>query len=497
MRLFFLGLCGLLLVGLLLAGIFPIGSTASTAQGGIINYPGAWKVSPDLHFTLLSTQPDEKVTVILIFNDRPQFVIFADLEHNERVQRVVSALQATAEFSQKEVSQLLSHLEREGKVEDIETFWIFNGIAVSAPRDVIELLAAHPDIVSITPNRIFEAPILPQSPQQVEQNLLAINAHSLWELGYRGKGIVVANLDSGVDISHPDLESRWRGGDNSWFDPYGEHPEIPADKNGHGTWTMGVMVGGDSSGSFLGVAPEAQWIAAKIFDDMGRATSLGIHQAYQWILDPDGDPSTPDAPHIVNNSWGFLSTGCYLDFQQNLQALIAAGILPVFAAGNSGPEGHTSVSPANYPEAFAVGATDNFGAINPGSSRGPSACNGAVFPNIVAPGVSIRSTGLLGGYSLATGTSMAAPHVSGSLALLLNAFPDLSVEQQAAALINSAKELGSPGPDNIYGHGQIDALAAFEYLVDTLGTPPNPGSPGQRPLEDTNFLFLPTLLNAR
>jgi subtilisin family serine protease len=230
---------------------------------------------------------------------------------------------------------------------------------------------------------------------------------------------------------------------------------------------------------------------------MGRATSLGIHQAYQWILDPDGDPSTPDAPHIVNNSWGFLSTGCYLDFQQNLQALIAAGILPVFAAGNSGPEGHTSVSPANYPEAFAVGATDNFGAINPGSSRGPSACNGAVFPNIVAPGVSIRSTGLLGGYSLATGTSMAAPHVSGSLALLLNAFPDLSVEQQAAALINSAKELGSPGPDNIYGHGQIDALAAFEYLVDTLGTPPNPGSPGQRPLEDTNFLFLPTLLNAR
>jgi subtilisin family serine protease len=491
-----MGLSGGLLVALLLSGIIPNNSLVSTAQGGIINSPGAWKMSPDLHFSLLALEPEEKVTVILTFNDRPQINLFEGMEHGERVQRVVNALQTSAEVSQKEVSQLLKRWEREGKVQDIEAFWVFNGIAVTAPRDLIERLADHPDIASITPNRTFEAPVLPQSTLQIQQNLQAIKVHSLWELGYRGEGIVVANLDSGVDITHPDLESRWRGGSNSWFDPYGEHPDLPADKNGHGTWTMGVMVGGNSNGSYLGVAPDAQWIAAKIFDDLGRATSLGIHQAYQWILDPDGDPSTPDAPHIVNNSWGFLSTGCYLDFQQDLQALRAAGILPVFAAGNSGPGGNTSVSPANYPEAFSVGASDNFGVINPGSSRGPSACNGAVFPKIVAPGVSIRSTGLLGGYSMATGTSMAAPHVSGSLALLLNAFPDLTVDQQESALLNSAVELGNPSPDNIYGHGQIDALAAFDWLVDTLGSPPNPGAPGQGSQEFTNFLYFPTLLSA-
>jgi subtilisin family serine protease len=497
MKLLHWGLAGLLVVGVLLSGIIPYSPRIATARGEMYNGPGAWKISTDLHFALQSLEPGEKLTVILTFNDTPQLDHFQDMEHAERVQSVISALQSNADASQKEVSQLLAGWEERGMVHDIETFWVFNGIAVTASQEVIDQLAAHPDIASITPNRSFDAPILPPGIQQIEQNLHVINAQALWELGYRGEGIVVANLDTGVDINHPDLESRWRGGSNSWFDPYGEHPELPDDKNGHGTWTMGVMVGGNSSGSYVGVAPEAQWIAAKIFDDSGKATSLAIHQAYQWILDPDRDPSTPDAPHIVNNSWGFLSTGCYRDFQQNLQALRAAGILPIFAAGNSGPGSNTSISPANYPEAFSVGAVDNSGLINSGSSRGPSACTGDIFPLIVAPGVSIRSTGLMGGYSLATGTSMAAPHVSGSLALLLNAFPALTVDQQEAALISSAVELGDPGPDNTYGHGQVDALAGFEWLVNMFGSPGNPGNPGQGPQVYTNFLYLPALLNTR
>ena len=172
--------------------------------------------------------------------------------------------------------------------------------------------------------------------------------------------MVVANLDSGVDATHPDLAGRWRGGTDSWFDPYGEHPATPTDLTGHGTATMGIMVGGDAGGTSVGMAPGATWIAARIFNDSGMATATAIHAALQWVLDPDGNPATADAPQVVNNSWAYGSPGCNLEFQPDLQALRAAGIVPVFAAGNYGPGASTSVSPANYPEALAVGDTDGY-----------------------------------------------------------------------------------------------------------------------------------------
>jgi len=274
-------------------------------------------------------------------------------------------------------------------------------------------------------------------------------------------------MDTGVDVTHPDLASRWRGGTNSWYDPNGEHPATPTDVSGHGTWTMGVMVGGDAGGSSLGVAPDATWIAVKIFNDRGTATSTGIHQGFQWLLDPDGNPATADAPDVVNNSWTMSASGCLLDFQPDLASVRAAGILPVFAAGNYGPLSGSSASPANNPEAFAVGATDDADVLYPYSSRGPSSCGQPVYPQLVAPGVGIHTTDLYGLYADETGTSVAAPHVAGALALLLQAFPGMSADRQAAALENSAIDLGAAGPDNSYGDGRLDALAAYQWLSTT------------------------------
>ena len=218
----------------------------------------------------------------------------------------------------------------------------------------------------------------------------------------------------------------------------------------------------------IGVAPQAQWIAVRIFDDHNRATSIAIHQGFQWLLDPDGNPATPDAPHVVSNSWGFESPGCDLAFQADLQALQAVGILPVFSAGNLGPATSTGSSPANYPEALAVGATDNIDALWTSSSRGPSACGEAetIFPEIVAPGVDVSTTDRFGLYSARTGTSLAAPHVAGALALLLCAYPDLTVAEQRATLLNAVIDLGSsPGPDNDYGYGRLDVWRAFACLM--------------------------------
>jgi uncharacterized repeat protein (TIGR02543 family) len=386
----------------------------------------------------------------------------------EQASGVLDALKVTAEKTQGAVRNLLEAKKSEGRVQSYIPFWVFNGFSVTATADVIQALASHPDVLAITPDALE---IVPASPADAlsnpEANITLINAPALWSMGYTGQGVVVASMDSGVNLSHAGLASRWRGGSNSWYDPYGQHPAAPADASGHGTWTMGVMVGGDEDGSSIGVAPGAQWIAVKMFNDAGTSTATAIHLGYQWLLDPDGNPATHDAPQVVNNSWTFASPGCNLDFEPDLQALRAAGILPVFAAGNGGPGTATSYSPANNPSAFAVGAINNSSVIYGLSSRGPTTCGGSsgVFPELVAPGVNIYTTDLAGFYTTASGTSLAAPHVTGGLALLLSAFPALTVSQQENALLASAFDLGTPGPDDVYGYGRLDLLAAYNLLV--------------------------------
>ena len=158
----------------------------------------------------------------------------------------------------------------------------------------------------------------------------------------------------------------------------------------------------------------------------------------------------------------------------DLQSLRAAGILPIFAAGNSGPGSGTSVSPSNNPAAFAVGATNDNDGMYAYSSRGPSSCgeSSTVFPEVVAPGVGIHTADRYWSYFDATGTSLAAPHVAGGLALLLSAYPDLTAAQQENALKSSAVDLGVAGPDNDFGYGRLDLLAAYQWL--NSAPPPTP-----------------------
>jgi subtilisin family serine protease len=392
----------------------------------------------------------------------------------------------------------------------VTPLWIINGLSVTATAAVIQELAARPDVRAITPDAIAIVPAgIPAAGSAdagaVEANLSAINAPALWSLGFQGQGVVVANMDTGVDLGHPDLATRYRGGANSWFDPYGQHA-APADLTGHGTATMGLMVGGDAGGSSIGVAPQAQWIAVKIFDDSGSATATAIHLGYQWLLDPDGNPDTPDAPRVVNNSWTFGSPGCNLAFQPDLQVLRAAGILPVFAAGNYGPAAASAASPANYPEALAVGSINNEGQIDASSSRGPAACgqSGGLYPALVAPGVNILSSDRFGLYSYNSGSSLAAPHAAGVLALLLSAYPELTVYQQAAALASGADDLGDAGLDNTFGYGRLDALASYQWLqAGGVNATPSPtplptatATPPPMPSSSPIRLFLPVAVTA-
>jgi len=441
----------------------------------------------------LTVQPSQFAHVIVMLKAQVDPSTVTGSSRHQRSRNLENRLRSTADTGQRGLLTLLRKRQAQGLVTAIDPLWIFNGVGVTAAPSVVRELAARSDVRRIDPELTIQAPAAPAAavpattgPVAAEPNVSLVNAPALWNLGFRGQGVVVANMDTGVDYTHPDLAGRWRGGTNSWYDPNGQHTTVPTDINGHGTATMGVMVGGDSGGTSIGMAPDARWIAVKVFNDRGSATSTAIHHGFQWLLDPDGNPNTADAPDVLNDSWTLSAAGCNLDFQPDLTQLRAAGILPIFAAGNFGPTPGTVLSPANNPQAFAVGATDDADLIDPSSSRGPSACGQTVVPRAVAPGVNVRTTDLYGMYATETGTSLAAPHVAGALALLLSAFPDISADRQAAALESGAVDLGPIGADNDYGVGRLNVLAAYQWLSTapdfTLSTSPStvtatPGAP--------------------
>jgi subtilisin family serine protease len=440
-----------------------VGAVAAPGRSPHSASPADAVLDPALGSVLDALPQRSSTRVVVTLRDQADLTAMPPLPHTERSAVVVRTLRARATASQASLRARLAVLSAQGQVSGATPLWVTNAVSVTATAGTVRELAARPDVASVTPDAVTVTP----AAAPAEPNIAAVGAPDLWALGATGQGVVVATLDSGVDTSNPDLAARWRGGSNSWFDPYGQHPASPTDLTGHGTATTGVIVGGEDPGTSYGMAPGATWVAARIFDDRGATSLTAIHQAFQWVLDPDGDPATDDAPDVVNGSW-VLGSGpsCDLSLQPDVQALRASGVLPVFAAGNFGPNASTSASPANYPESFSVGAVDINDAVWGYSSSGPSSCGGRtrVFPDLVAPGVGILAADRYGSYQYLSGTSIAAPHVAGALALLLAGHPGLDVTRQESSLTASARDLGPAGPDPRYGYGRLDVAAADTWL---------------------------------
>ena len=387
---------------------------------------------------------------------------------SERRQAVITALQATSERSQGEARAYLAGQQARGNVRRYTPYWIFNGLAVEGDRETLLALASRPEVKVIRADRklyLEESADGPQRGAAVEWNIAKIRADLVWQaLGIDGTGVVVANMDSGVDWQHPALQTKYRGYDphglykhfGNWYCATDEGYTYPYDGHGHGTHTMGTIVGGGDPA--IGVAPGARWIAVKAFRDDGYTYDSWLHAGFQWLLDPDGNPSTDDAPDVVNNSWG-SSEGYLETFRPDVQALLAADIFPVFSAGNDGPAEYSVGSPASFPESFAVGATNSDDYVAYFSSRGPSPWS-EIKPEVSAPGVNVRSSLPGGSYGEREGTSMAAPHVVGLAALLLQAEPGLTISAIQQVITGTAVSLGGPIPNNDYGWGRIDAYNA-------------------------------------
>lgn len=463
----------------------------------------AGTISAQLAQEMARHGPGDRIAVIVEFSDRVNLLPF---QLKDRRKRNTGLLRALKEKSAQSLPRLDATLTQNGAGARTP-LWINNAVAVTVPVRAIAALARHGAVDRVGLDAVVQldarAPV--SASPAAGWNIDAIQARTLWSLGARGAGVVVAAMDTGVDGDHPDLHGRWRGGANSWFDPSGQHA-APYDASGHGTQAMGLIVGGSASGAAIGVAPQAQWIAAKIFNDAGQATLSNIHRAFQWLLDPDGDPATLDAPDVVNASWG-LSGGaigaCNMEFSNDIQALGAAGIVVVFAAGNDGPMPASASSPAANPGAFSVGAVDSALALAAQSSRGPSGCDGAVFPAVVAPGQDVVSSDLsFGGlplYASVSGTSFAAPHVSGTVALLAGAFPSASVTALRNAIVDSAADMGAAGPDNNSGAGLVRALAAYQLLANGNGganTPVITSLPATDAYENQQYRYQVTATDA-
>ncbi|WP_432102334.1 S8 family serine peptidase [Streptomyces sp. bgisy091] len=400
-----------------------------------------------------------------------------------KVARDKAVVKARTEHAERTQAGLRSLIKKAGA--HYESFWISNSLKVTGDKALAEKIAARDEVAAIEPDTQVEVPEpLPgeavPSEGGVEWNVDRIGAPQVWnDLGVRGEGIVVANIDTGVDYQHPTLLNGYRGlkGDGSyshgynWFDATASCPSAaPCDDHGHGTHTMGTMVGDDGLGNEIGVAPGATWIAAKACTTVGCPRDA-LLAAGQWILAPtddNGQNPRPDlAPDVVNNSWGADVIDTW--YKSMVQAWIDAGIFPAFSNGNAGPNCATAGSPGAYVNSYATGAFDSDGDIAYFSSRG-SGEDGAVKPDIAAPGVDIRSAAPGGAYEIMSGTSMASPHTAATVALMWAVSPAIrgdipATERLLDRTAHDAADTtcgGTAENNNVFGEGRLDALAAVQ-----------------------------------
>ncbi len=465
----------------------------------------AGTLDSDLENRLNSISDDHSVSVLVYLSEQVDLNGISRQMDNrkatlrERHEVVVTSLQDIANQSQGDLINYLQEQSEAGNVTDFRAFWVTNCIYVEASKTLVERIAERSDVAKVYFNYEIElvAPVEMKTDTRddiltPEPGVDAVRAPEVWDMGFTGSGVLVANMDTGVDGDHPALASRWAGVADprydghpewAWYDPYNNQNDFPYDNHGHGTHTMGSVCGG-APGDQVGVAPGAYWIAAAPIDRGGGIprTVADAILSFEWFVDPDGNPGTNwDVPAVMSNSWG-LTTGhgyppCDELFWSYLDACEAAGTVILFSAGNEGYSGLRRPADRATDEyrtcaVAAVDANQSGWPIASFSSRGPTYCtpdgSAAIKPDIAAPGVDVRSSYPGGGYTQMSGTSMASPHVNGVVALIRQANPNLPVDMVKQIIYDTAYDLGDPGEDNSYGWGMIDAYEAVQLALSYL-----------------------------
>jgi hypothetical protein len=476
-----------------LALVFNLGFSSSVAQVPQAVEPQA--AADKIESNLLSKFDVEGSSDFIVrFTTQADLGPAESMDWEARGEFVVQALTEAAKVQER----AKAYLDERGLQH--ETFiagndlYVFQGVAADAYA-----LAELAEVDSLrAPRTYFITPVgfslqsydVPENqPDALAWGISYVKADQFWAaFTVQGDNMVVANIDTGVQWDHPALDQAFKcpgdpGNPACWEDPSNICPGGTAcDNNGHGTHTMGTMVGDDDPSLTwqAGMAPNSQWIACKGCESTS-CSDFALNTCADWILQPGGSPA--NRPNVVNNSWG--GGGGDTWYLAKVQAWSAAGIFPAFSAGNAGPGCSTLGSPGDYQVSFSSAAIDSGGTVAGFSSRGPSVFGHEPYtkPNISAPGVSVCSSVPGNGWSCAySGTSMASPHTAGAVSLLWSCNPDLvgQIDLTMQALQNTtnptpAGNCGAP-PDGegnyTYGYGYLDVLnAGLSYCGDVdLGT---------------------------
>ena len=455
------------------------------------------------------TAGDQQAQFMVILADQADLSQAAALPTKaEKGRFVYDTLLTKSQTTQAPIQQWLR-----GRGITYQSFYIVNALLVTGNQETAEALAARSDVARVEgnphvknsfpqPGPAVAAPLGPEAPETIEPGVSYIHAPDVWAEGFTGQGIVIASADTGQRWTHNALKPHYRGWNGSvanhdynWHDsihdssgnPCGNNSPQPCDDYFHGTHTTGTAIGDDGGSNQIGVAPGAQWIGCRNMDE-NVGTPARYIECMEFFLAPTpvgggtGDPTK--APDISINSWVCpTSEGCSTNtLQAAVEAQKAAGIMMVVAAGNAGSSCSTvSDPPSFYDASYTVGAlntgTDTAASF---SSRGPVTADGSnrIKPNIAAPGTGTRSASNLSdsAYTIADGTSMATPHIAGSMALLWSAHPELKNQidtsrdtLNSAAHFISSTQCGTAGPpNNVYGWGRVDILAAVGSGTTTI-----------------------------
>uniref|UniRef100_Q46C21 PKD domain-containing protein n=1 Tax=Methanosarcina barkeri (strain Fusaro / DSM 804) TaxID=269797 RepID=Q46C21_METBF len=416
------------------------------------------KISASVVSKLTEISGDEQIPVIITLP-------------NQKIAFNTAAGKYQIESEQKNLIKFLENEKSKNKVNKIKPIKIINAVAAKVNPEVLASLAGRSDVSKIELDEVVS--IVGQSEPSFKKIAASttlstaastnawgvdkIDAPAVWQQGINGKGITVAVVDTGIDATHPDLDDL---DDNpstndpkvvGWVD-YINSQSSAYDDNGHGTHVAGIVSGTGDNGIQTGVAPGTKLLVAKVFDSEGDGYLSTCILGFEWAVNNNA--------RIISFSGGSPEHDSL--FTTMINKVVAAGVVPVIAAGNDGDGSGTITCPGDELNSLTVGATDSSDAIADFSSRGPVTLDDQTYikPDISAPGVSIPSTYPGDGYAYGDGTSMAAPHVSGTVALILEKKPTMTPAEVKKELESTAVDLGSAGKDNDYGSGRIDAYDA-------------------------------------